>query len=64
LEATSPYSVQIVRGADLDIEASERVEADLNRLIERRDAERRESEGERLEERIEEPLEADRQGTA
>jgi hypothetical protein len=48
----------------LDIEASERVEADLNRLIERRDAERRESEGERLEERIEEPLEADRQGTA
>ena len=31
----------------MDIEASERVEADLTRLIERRDAERRESEGER-----------------
>ena len=33
----------------MDIEASERVEADLTRLVERRDAERRESEGERLE---------------
>jgi hypothetical protein len=33
----------------LDIDAGERVEVDLTRLIERRDAERRESEGERLE---------------
>ena len=33
----------------MNIEASERVEADLTRLVERRDAERRESEGERLE---------------
>jgi hypothetical protein len=34
---------------DLDVERAERVEVDLTRLVERRDAERRESEGERLE---------------
>jgi hypothetical protein len=36
----------------LDLERVERVEADLTRLVERRDAERRETEGERLEEAL------------
>lgn len=36
----------------MDISRSEQVETDLDRLIERRDAERRKTEGERLEEAL------------